>query len=73
MALTGRESGRDLGIDRVLLPVDAVSVDLEQHGHIVTEPPGDLDGGTPLFSQERRRDMPQVVGPALTASGSFSR
>lgn len=42
MVLTGREGGRDLVIDGVLLSVDAVGVHLQQHGDVVTEPPGDL-------------------------------
>jgi hypothetical protein len=49
MALTGRESGRDLVIDGVLLSVDAVGIDLEQHP-VVTKPPGTSVAGTPLLS-----------------------
>ncbi len=48
MVLTDRERGRDLVIDRILLSVDAVGVDLEQHRHVVAESPDDLGGADAL-------------------------
>ena len=53
MVLIGRESGGDPVIDRALLSVDAVGVDLQQYRHVVTEPPGDLGGGDAVVQPER--------------------
>ena len=50
MVVVGSESGGDPVIDFPFLSVDTVGVDLQQHGHVMAEPPGDLGGGTPLLS-----------------------
>jgi hypothetical protein len=50
MVVVGSESGGDAVIDFSFLSVDTVGVDLQQHGHVMAEPPGDLGGGTPLLS-----------------------
>jgi hypothetical protein len=64
MVVVGLESGGDPVIDLSFLSVDAVGVDLEQHGHVVAEPAGDLGGGDAGVEPERGRGVPQVLGPA---------
>jgi hypothetical protein len=45
MVVVGSESGGDPVIDFPFLSVDTVGVDLQQHGHVMAEPPGDLGSG----------------------------
>jgi hypothetical protein len=64
MVVVGRESGGDPVIDLSFLSVDAVGVDLEQHGHVMTEPSSYLGGGHAAVEPERGRRVPKVIRPA---------
>ena len=50
----GVEGSFDLPVGDVVLAVDAVGVDGEQHGDAVPGSPGDLGGGGAAFSQSER-------------------
>jgi hypothetical protein len=54
----------DALIGGVCLSVDAVRVDLEQHGYAVPDAAGDLGRGHPGVQPQRHRRMPQVIGAA---------
>ena len=55
MVVVGSESGGDAVIDFSFLSVDTVGVDLQQHGHVMAEPPGDLGGGHAAVGPQRGR------------------
>jgi hypothetical protein len=55
MVVVGSESGGDAVIDFSFLSVDTVDVDLQQHGHVMAEPPGDLGGGHAAVGPQRGR------------------
>jgi hypothetical protein len=64
------EGSFDLPVGDVVLAVDAVGVDGEQHGDAVPGPSGDLGGGAAGVQPEGQGGVPQVVGAAGQSGGS---
>jgi hypothetical protein len=55
--------------DLSFLSVDAVGVDREQYGHVVTEPPGYLSGGDAAVERtvRPRRDVGRTIGARVAS------
>jgi hypothetical protein len=64
LGVLGAEGVGDALVGGVSLCVDAVRVDLEQHGEAVPCTAGDLGGGHPRVEPQRHRRMPQVIRAA---------
>src|ERR1700730_12070785 len=67
---SGVEGTLDLPVGDVVLAVDAVGVDGEQHGDAVPGPLRDLGGGGGGVQPEGQGGMPQVVRAAGEGGGS---
>jgi putative acetyltransferase len=61
---TGGQGPLDPGVDRLLLTVDAVRIDPQEHRHAVTGPAGNLGSGNPAVEPERHGGVAQVVRPS---------
>jgi hypothetical protein len=57
----------------VVLPVEALGVDLEQDGHAVTGPLGDLGGRDAAIEPRRDACVPEVVRAACQRRGGLGR
>ena len=66
----GVEGAFDLPVGDVVLAIDAVRVDGEQHGDAVPGPLRDLGGGSTGVQPEGQGGVPQVVGAAGQSGGS---
>ncbi len=72
-APVARQRRGDPVIDLLLLAVDAVRVDPQQHRHVVPEPAGNLGRRQPAVQPQRRRRMAKVIRPAGQRGGDLSR